>query len=225
MLSPFAQKSRASRGRARPEPPDPMRPIFQHDRDRIIHSKAFRRLAGKTQVFLAPEGDHYRTRITHTLEVAQIARTVTRALRPQRVAHRGDRHGPRPRPHAVRPRRREGAGQADARRLPPRQAVAARRREAGARGAGAEPLRRGARRHPQALEGQGAHHLGQPEPDGDDARGADRPHQRHRRLREPRPRRRGPRAGGRPGRRAAAHPRNAGRGPTASASRGWSATW
>ena len=53
-----------------------MRPVFQHDRDRIIHSKAFRRLAGKTQVFLAPEGDHYRTRITHTLEVAQFARTV-----------------------------------------------------------------------------------------------------------------------------------------------------
>ena len=84
VLSPFAQRSRASKGRARPEPPDPVRPIFQHDRDRIIHSKAFRRLAGKTQVFLAPEGDHYRTRITHTLEVAQIARTVTRALRPQR---------------------------------------------------------------------------------------------------------------------------------------------
>ena len=81
VLSPFAQKSRMSRGRAEAEPPDPVRPIFQHDRDRIIHSKAFRRLAGKTQVFLAPEGDHYRTRITHTLEVAQVARTVTRALR------------------------------------------------------------------------------------------------------------------------------------------------
>ena len=81
VLSPYAQKSRASLGRDVPEPPDPVRPIFQHDRDRIIHSKAFRRLAGKTQVFLAPEGDHYRTRITHTLEVAQIARTVTRALR------------------------------------------------------------------------------------------------------------------------------------------------
>ena len=81
VLSPFAQKSRASRGRATPEPLDPARPIFQHDRDRIIHSKAFRRLAGKTQVFLDPEGDHYRTRITHTLEVSQIARTVTRALR------------------------------------------------------------------------------------------------------------------------------------------------
>jgi dGTPase len=81
VLSPFAQKSRESRGRDRPEPPDETRPIFQHDRDRIIHSKAFRRLAGKTQVFLAPEGDHYRNRMTHTLEVAQIARTVTRALR------------------------------------------------------------------------------------------------------------------------------------------------
>jgi dGTPase len=80
VLSPFAQKSRLSRGRDVPEPPDEVRPIFQHDRDRIIHSKSFRRLAGKTQVFLAPEGDHYRNRMTHTLEVAQIARTVTRAL-------------------------------------------------------------------------------------------------------------------------------------------------
>jgi dGTPase len=81
VLSPFAQKSRDSRGRDRPEPLDETRPIFQHDRDRIIHSKAFRRLAGKTQVFLAPEGDHYRNRMTHTFEVAQIARTVSRALR------------------------------------------------------------------------------------------------------------------------------------------------
>jgi dGTPase len=81
VLSPYAQRSRNSRGRDRPEPPDDTRPIFQHDRDRIIHCKAFRRLAGKTQVFLAPEGDHYRHRMTHTLEVAQIARTVARALR------------------------------------------------------------------------------------------------------------------------------------------------
>src|SRR6187402_1993717 len=80
VLSPYAQRSRDSKGRTRPEPLDPTRPIFQHDRDRIIHSKAFRRLAGKTQVFLAPEGDHYRTRITHTLEVAQFARSVTRFL-------------------------------------------------------------------------------------------------------------------------------------------------
>ncbi len=80
ILSPFAQLSSATKGRARPEPPDPMRPSYQLDRDRIIHCKAFRRLAGKTQVFLAPEGDHYRTRITHTLEVAQFARSVTRFL-------------------------------------------------------------------------------------------------------------------------------------------------
>jgi dGTPase len=81
VLSPYAQRSRSSRGRQRAEPLDDIRPIFQHDRDRIIHSKAFRRLGGKTQVFLAPEGDHYRTRLTHTLEVSQIARTITRALR------------------------------------------------------------------------------------------------------------------------------------------------
>src|SRR5262249_11739487 len=81
VLSRFAQFSSESRGRPRPEAPDPMRTCFQHDRDKILHSKAFRRLAGKTQVFLAPEGDHYRTRITHTLEVGQIARTITRALR------------------------------------------------------------------------------------------------------------------------------------------------
>ncbi|WP_242394698.1 deoxyguanosinetriphosphate triphosphohydrolase [Anaeromyxobacter oryzisoli] len=78
---PRAARSAASRGRERPEAPDPERPSFQRDRDRLIHCKAFRRLAGKTQVFLAPRGDHYRTRLTHTLEVAQVARSIARALR------------------------------------------------------------------------------------------------------------------------------------------------
>ena len=80
-LSPGATLSSASRGRARDEPPDPLRACFQRDRDRIVHAKAFRRLKHKTQVFLAPEGDHYRVRLTHTLEVSQIARTAARALR------------------------------------------------------------------------------------------------------------------------------------------------
>ena len=80
-LAPQAAKSAASRGRLRPEPEDDVRPAFQHDRDRIIHSKAFRRLKHKTQVFFAPAGDHYRTRLTHTLEVSQIARTIAKVLR------------------------------------------------------------------------------------------------------------------------------------------------
>jgi dGTPase len=80
-LAPGAARSADTRGRLRPEAEDDVRPAFQHDRDRIIHSKAFRRLKHKTQVFLAPAGDHYRTRLTHTLEVSQIARTIAKALR------------------------------------------------------------------------------------------------------------------------------------------------
>ena len=79
-LSPQAAKSKLSRGRVRLEEPCPIRTAFQRDRDRIIHCKAFRRLKHKTQVFIAPLGDHYVTRLTHTLEVAQIARTIARAL-------------------------------------------------------------------------------------------------------------------------------------------------
>ncbi|MEJ5348606.1 MAG: deoxyguanosinetriphosphate triphosphohydrolase [Desulfosoma sp.] len=81
VLSAQAQKSAETRGRLRPEDPEcPLRTAYQRDRDRIVHSKAFRRLKHKTQVFLSPTGDHYRTRLTHTLEVSQIARTIGRAL-------------------------------------------------------------------------------------------------------------------------------------------------
>src|SRR5688572_7294069 len=80
-LSSKAQLASSSKGREHPEPEDDIRTCYQRDRDRIVHSKSFRRLAHKTQVFLAPEGDHFRVRLTHTLEVAQIARTIARALR------------------------------------------------------------------------------------------------------------------------------------------------
>ncbi len=80
-LSPYASLSMQSKGRLKPEPQCDIRPVFQRDRDRIIHCKAFRRLKDKTQVFLTPEGDHYRTRLTHTLEVSQTARTIAKALK------------------------------------------------------------------------------------------------------------------------------------------------
>jgi len=79
-FSPYASFSVNSRGREREEPPCDIRTVYQRDRDRILHAKSFRRLKHKTQVFLLPQGDHYRTRLTHTLEVAQIARTIARAL-------------------------------------------------------------------------------------------------------------------------------------------------
>lgn len=81
IFSPYAAFSDMSKGRDVHEEPCDLRPVYQRDRDRILHSKAFRRLKGKTQVFLAPEGDHYRTRLTHTLEVSQNARTIAKALR------------------------------------------------------------------------------------------------------------------------------------------------
>jgi dGTPase len=81
ILAAQAAKSRDTRGRLRPETEDPIRPAFQRDRDRVIHCKAFRRLKHKTQVFFAPTGDHYRTRLTHTLEVSQIARSIAKVLK------------------------------------------------------------------------------------------------------------------------------------------------
>ncbi|MGF0032989.1 deoxyguanosinetriphosphate triphosphohydrolase [Bariatricus sp. SGI.154] len=80
-LSPYAARSKDSKGRERPEEECDIRPVFQRDRDRILHCKSFRRLKQKTQVFLLPKGDHYRTRLTHTLEVSQNARTIAKALR------------------------------------------------------------------------------------------------------------------------------------------------
>jgi deoxyguanosinetriphosphate triphosphohydrolase, putative len=81
ILAPQAAKSADTKGRLRPEPEDLIRPAFQRDRDRVTHCKAFRRLKHKTQVFFAPTGDHYRTRLTHTLEVSQIARSISKVLR------------------------------------------------------------------------------------------------------------------------------------------------
>src|SRR5438046_5783317 len=79
-LAPYAMRSRDSRGRRHPEPEHPLRMAFQRDRDRIIHSTAFRRLEYKTQVFVNHEGDYYRTRLTHTIEAAQVTSTLARAL-------------------------------------------------------------------------------------------------------------------------------------------------
>ena len=104
-LSPLAARSWPAR-RARPEEDCGLRTPLQRDRDRIVHSKAFRRLKHKTQVFVAPEGDHFRTRLTHTLEVTQISRTVARALRLNEDLTEADRAGPRPGPSRLRAHRR-----------------------------------------------------------------------------------------------------------------------
>ncbi len=79
-LAPGAARSTAGRGRVRPEPEDPLRTAYERDRDRILHAKAFRRLKHKTQVFLHPDGDHFVTRLTHTLQVTQVARSLAAAL-------------------------------------------------------------------------------------------------------------------------------------------------
>ena len=108
-LSPYASLAAESRGRQRPMEPCQIRTCYQRDVDRIVHSKAFRRLMHKTQVFLQPEGDHYRTRMTHTLEVGPDLPHHCPGPAAQRGPDRGHRPGPRPGPHPLRPRRGAGA--------------------------------------------------------------------------------------------------------------------
>ena len=107
VLAPYAMRTRLSRGRRHPEPAHPYRTLYQRDRDRIVHSTAFRRLMYKTQVLVNQTNDHHRTRLTHTLEVAQISRTIARQLGLNEDLDRSHRPGPRPGPSAVRPCRRE----------------------------------------------------------------------------------------------------------------------
>ena len=160
LLAPWGMRSAESRGRRYPEPEHPMRTCFQRDRDRIIHSSSFRRLEYKTQVFVNHEGDNYRTRLTHSLEGAQIGRTVARAMGLNEELTECPGAGPRPRAHAVRPLRRAGDERADARarRLRAQPADAAHPR--GARAAlpgvpGPQPHLGGARGDHQAPAGHG----------------------------------------------------------------------
>ena len=151
-LSPLAARSYPAR-RAVAEDDSPLRTPFQRDRDRIVHSKAFRRLKHKTQVFISPEGDHYRTRLTHTLEACGIARTVARALAlnedlTEAIALGHDLGHP-PFGHIGEDgARRRACTSAYGVALPPQRALAADRRAARARRPRPQPDRAGARRHP-----------------------------------------------------------------------------
>ena len=192
-LSAGAAFADETKGRVRPLPLDEYRTEFQRDRDRIIHCKAFRRLSHKTQVFLAPEGDHYRTRLTHTLEVSQISRSIARALGLNEdlteAISLGHDLGHTPFGHTGESAlddalRRAARGRSERPRgLPAQRAVAAHRRPPRVRGQGAQPHPRGARRHPRPHRFAHAR----------DARGPDRAHRRPHRVREPRHRRRRPR--------------------------------
>jgi len=108
-LAPYACWPERTRGRRFAEPPSSTRSHYQRDRDRIVHATAFCRLGYKTQVFLNHEGDLFRTRMTHSLEVAQLARSIARVLHLNEDLARGYRIGARPGPHAVWPRRSGGA--------------------------------------------------------------------------------------------------------------------
>ena len=165
----------------------PLRTPFQRDRDRIVHSKAFRRLKHKTQVFIDPKGDHYRTRLTHTLETAGISRAVARALRlnedlAEAIALGHDLGHP-PFGHTGEEALDEVARRALRPPLPPQRALASRRRGPRAGRARPQPHRRGARRDPPPHRAGGARN----------ARGEDRPPRRPGRLHQPRHRRRDPR--------------------------------
>ena len=179
MLSPLAVHSYETRGRGRPEEPCGVRTPFQRDRDRLVHSKPFRRLKGKTQVFIDPAGDHYRTRMTHTLETTAISRVVARALRLNEdlveAIGLGHDTGHTPFGHAGRERARRAAARALRRAFPSQRAVVPDR-------AAAQPHARGLRRDPDAYGRAGARDPG----------GADRPDRRPHRVRQPRHRRRAP---------------------------------
>ena len=177
-LSPFAVRSLETRGRELPEEPCGVRTEFQRDRDRIVHSKPFRRLKGKTQVFIDPEGDHYRTRMTHTLETTAISRVVARALRLNEdlteAIGLGHDMGHTPFGHAGEDALDDAVRERLRTAFPPQRAVAANR-------ALAQPHARGLRRHPHAHRRARA----------GDARGEDRAARRPRRVHQPRHRRRG----------------------------------
>ena len=178
-LSPLAVRSFETRGRLVPEEPCGVRTPFQRDRDRLVHSKPFRRLKGKTQVFIDPEGDHYRTRMTHTLETTAISRVVARALRLNEdlveAIGLGHDTGHTPFGHAGEQALDDALNAAFGRRFRHNEQSLAHR-------AAAEPHPRGLRRHPHAHGRAGA----------GDARGQDRPRRRPGRLHQPRHRRRDP---------------------------------